>query len=239
MRETTVLRLDRWWADTFDVTTDRVWDGVSVRPHTRLGDYEGWWVAWRSADGEAPTGVHVSAPASATAAQVARLEQHDLDTLADPDFWRGFAGGLDQRVVGPATHTYLDVDPGPAQGVVALGTDELARLRTGLDAADWEESGWADSPPLAWGVLEGDEVLAAANLNPWDGAPRDIGVAVLPEHRGLGLARVVGRHAASYAVREHDVARWSARDDNLASLATARVLGFEPWCTQLAVRRAG
>jgi hypothetical protein len=46
----------------------------------------------------------------------------------------------------------------------------------------------------------------------------------------------VGRHAASFAVREHGFARWGARDSNVASRAASRRLGFERWCSQLAVR---
>ena len=46
----------------------------------------------------------------------------------------------------------------------------------------------------------------------------------------------VGRAAASYAVSRHGLARWRARTTNSASIGAARRLGFEPWCTQLAIR---
>ena len=80
--------------------------------------------------------------------------------------------------------------------------------------------------------------MAASNLNLWDGLPRDVGVLVAPEARGRRLAPVVAQHAASYAIAEHGLARWGARNTNSGSLATARRLGFTAYCTQLALRPA-
>jgi hypothetical protein len=53
------------WRNVFDVG-DALWSRVSVlHPHGVLGDHDGWYVAWRD------NGVHVSAPSSATADEVA------------------------------------------------------------------------------------------------------------------------------------------------------------------------
>ena len=49
-------------------------------------------------------------------------------------------------------------------------------------------------------------------------------------------AVVVARHAASYALTQHGLARWGGRDTDAASPATARRLGFEAFCSPLAVR---
>ncbi len=45
------------------------------------------------------------------------------------------------------------------------------------------------------------------------------------------------RTATSYAVRQHGYARWRCRDTNVPSARAAERLGFEPYATQLAVRR--
>jgi RimJ/RimL family protein N-acetyltransferase len=105
-----------------------------------------------------------------------------------------------------------------------------------VDPADWEESGFADEPPLAFVLAVEGRQVAAANLNVLDGIPRDIGLVVAPHARGRGLAAEVGAHAASYAIRDSGLARWAARIGNDASTRTAARLGFEPYVTQLAVR---
>ena len=68
------------------------------------------------------------------------------------------------------------------------------------------------------------------------GEPRLFPVLVAPHARGRGLAAEVGRHAASYAIRDRGLARWAARIGNEPSTRTAARLGFEPYVTQLAVR---
>jgi hypothetical protein len=47
---------------------------------------------------------------------------------------------------------------------------------------------------------------------------------------------VAAANLTSYAVSVHGFARWRARTTNRGSLGAAQRLGFEPWCTQLAIR---
>ena len=51
-----------------------------LHPHGMLGDYEGWYVAWR--DG----GVHVSAPSLAAAEEVASLRDETPISLQAAEF---------------------------------------------------------------------------------------------------------------------------------------------------------
>jgi RimJ/RimL family protein N-acetyltransferase len=223
--------LHQWWADRFTIERPAVWASVSARPHGMLGDYPGFFVAWRD------TGVHVSLPAGVDPGVERELAGHAVKDLQQPEFWHDFAAVRGLEVIGPSTHLYLDVDPGGGAGVTTPTEDELASLRARTGDDDWRESGFADAPvDRTFGLHHDGVLVAASNLNLFDGKPRDIGVLVAPEARGRGLAPVVARHAASYAVREHGLARWGARDTNVASLATARRLGFEPFCTQLAMR---
>jgi len=220
-----------WWSCVFDFEKPVLWRGVSVRAHTVLADYPGLYVAWRE------QGLHVSAPAPDVPELQDRLAGAGLERLRDEAFWQGLAEERGVALVGPSTHHYLDVDPGPVAEVVVPTAGDLAGLRERAGEADWRESGCADTA-MPFCLRRDGVLLAASNLNLWDGTPRDIGVLVAPEARGRGLAPVVGRHAASHAVREHGLARWGARNTNVASLATARRLGFGSWCTQLALRPA-
>ncbi|NYD42462.1 GNAT family N-acetyltransferase [Nocardioides panaciterrulae] len=231
MRPENEQYLQRWWSGVFAIEERSLWSSVTVRPHGVLGDYPGLFVALR---GE---GVHVSAPADDVEDLAAHLVRAAPDLLRQDAFWAELAEERGVALIGPSTHHYLDVDPGPVPGVVVPTVEQLASLRSRAGDADWRESGFADtSRPFG---LERDGVLvAASNLNAWDGLPRDVGVLVAPEARGRRLAPVVARHAASYAVTAHGLARWGARNTNLGSLATARRLGFAAYCTQLALRPA-
>ena len=227
--------VDQWWADLLGAASAELWQAPTVRPHSALGDYPGWFVAWRG------RGVHVSAPPGTREETLSALLTTPAETLASADFWVSLADRHGLVVRGPATHHFLDVDPGadPARGVDQVDPAEVDALRDLVDADDWDESALgSDERSHGFVVREGSRVLAAAILRPFADHPRDIGVLVDPGARGRGLGLRVGRAAAAYAVREHGFARWPCRTDNAPSMATARRLGFEPWCTQLAVRPA-
>ncbi len=234
MQDLTRRQVEQWWRDVFD-THDALWSTVTVRhPHGLLDDYAGWYVAWRD------TGVHVSAPSSADADEVASLSQESAITLQATEFWQAFANQRGFELRGPSTHFYLDVDAGPSAGVVELSADEVELLRATMPPDEWDEGGMAgrSSPPLSFGVVEDGRPVACAVLNEWRDVPSDLGVVVDPSRRGQGLATTVGGHAASYAVREHGIARWRAATTNVPSTRAARRLGFEGYATQLAVRPA-
>jgi len=223
--------VDAWWADLFGINHDEVWRAVTVQPHARLGDYPGFFTAWRG------DGVHVSLPATVDDDTPRTLARSTIDVLQSPEFWASFADTAQGRLIGPATHHYLDLDPGPDTDVVPIAVDEVSALREAVSAEEWEESGLADDDvELVFGLHEDGVLVAAASLSPFADAARDVGVLVVPDARGRQLVDRVGRTAASHAVREHGLARWVARATNHDSVAAAQRLGFEAWCTQLAIR---
>lgn len=231
MREQKVDVVDEYYAGLLGVDRASLWHDVTVRAHSgRLRDVDGLYVVRRD------QGVHVSAPAGEVAATRRALETADPSELRDLTYWRGLANDLGRRVVGPSTHAYLDRDPGAVPGVTEVSLGDLEGLRATVGAAEWSESGWDDDPGRVFGLLEGDHVMAAANLNLFHHGLRDVGVLVAPPARGRGLALPVAQHAASVAVRDAGFARWGARQGNTASVAVSRRLGFEPWCSQLALR---
>lgn len=229
MRTETEELVEDSWASLFDVDRAELWNRVTVRPHQLLGDYPGWFVAWRH------DGVHVSVPAGPHDEVVEALLRESPDRLRDLDHWRQLADGLGLRVIGPATHHYLDRDPGPSPTVTEVPVSETARLRSTVTQEEWQEAGMDDGL-VAFGRYAGDELVAASTLADFADAPRHIGVLVSSPARGRGLVDEVGRSAAAYAVRHHGLARWRARPDNRGSSGAAARLGFEPWCTQLAIR---
>jgi GNAT superfamily N-acetyltransferase len=229
MRDRTRREVEQWWRDVFEVH-DALWSKVTVRhPHGLLGDYTGWYVAWRDA------GVHVSAPSNAGADEVASVSREGPLALQSVEFWHAFAQQRGLTVVGPGVHRYLDEDPGPTDGVQRIDPKELLALRDLVDEDDWDESGFedalAESGAVAFGTTGGGAVLTELA-----GAPRNIGLLVADDARGAGLGTKLGRAAASYAVIRHGYARWRSRDTNVPSCRTAERLGFEPYATQLAVR---
>lgn len=233
MRQATRDAVDACWREVFGVG-DELWSSVTVlHPHGYLGDYEGWYVAWHGA------GVHISAPSTAVADEVASLADQAGPDLAASEFWQAFAQKRGLELIGPSTHAYLDVDPGADDGVVELSRSDIEVLRAEVRPEEWTEAGMSDEPAprLVFGIVRDGRPAAAAVLNLWAGTPRDIGVVVAEPYRGRSLAARVGAHAASYAIRAHGVARWRAATTNVASVRTAERLGFEPYATQLAVRR--
>jgi GNAT superfamily N-acetyltransferase len=229
MRDATRREAEQWWRDVFDVH-DTLWSNVTVlHPHGLLGDYAGWYVAWRD------SGVHVSAPSDADANDVASLANEAPVSLQAVAFWHAFAQQRGLEVIGPAVHRYLDDDPGPADGVQVVAPDSLLALRDEVSDDDWWESGFDDALSEEGAVAFATDGGAAV-LTDLAGAPRHVGLLVARDARGRGLGVELGRAAASYAVRHHGYARWRSRDTNIASTRAAQRLGFEPFVTQLAVR---
>lgn len=243
MQEATRRDVESFWSDLFGVARDELWQRVTVQhPHSRLGSFEGWYVAWRA------DGVHVSAPSSADAEDVASLTATNPVELQDPAFWQVFARQRLLQVVGPARHHYLDEDPGVPTDVEQVDPVRLTLLRGRTTAEEWEESGVPDAlveggeAVALWGSTGEEDrpwvpaLLGGAVLTETAGARRDVGILVAQEARGRGVGLRLGRAAASYAIAWHGWARWTCRTDNEASLRTAARLGFEPYATQLALK---
>lgn len=230
MDQASWTRIDNWWAELFGCPKPLLWQGLSVEPHARLGDYEGILVAARSA------GCHVSLPAWAGDDLRESLSRQGISQLCEPDFWRGHRATAPLSVLGPSVHSYTDRDPGGSPGDPAA-LDDLTSFKIAVGEADWNEGGCADDLLKLFVVRDlFGEIVAAANLTEFLGRPADVGVVVHPHHRGRGLGLRVGTTATSYAVQERGIARWRALTGNNPSRSVAAELGFEPYCRQLAIR---
>ncbi len=231
MRQDSWGEVAAWWADLFGCEKALLWQGVSVSPHARLGDYEGIFVAHRDA------GCHISLPTWSDDNLRESLSQQGIPQFGDPWFWHALPATSGLSVLGPSVHSYTDHDPGTVAGVELADAEELVSFRSAIDDAEWHEGGFADALLRVFVLRESSgEIVAAANLTEFLGPPADLGVVVHPAHRGRGLGSRVGRAGTSYAVQHCGIARWRALTTNVASRSTAAALGFEDYCHQLAIR---
>lgn len=157
--------------------------------------------------------------------------------------------GSDAQVDGPSWHGYADARSflgtadDSAQPVDGDETTLLAFL-DGNHLADRAESGFprvvcsADPETTRfWIFREDDRVVAAGNMTDWRGLPADVGVLTEPSQRSRGLARrLVGTMVAD-ALPAVGVVRYRALASNVASLALAERLGFEPYGQNFRARR--
>jgi GNAT superfamily N-acetyltransferase len=132
------------------------------------------------------------------------------------------------RVLGPTCYGYVTADGVPAAGgqVRALGVDDLDALDVlhGRTAADQVDESGTDGLP-AFGVFDGDQLLAVACLKSWHAMPT-IGVLTDPAHRGRGMARQVVAAAARAGLARREEVQYRAFHDNRASVAVGRASGF-------------
>jgi hypothetical protein len=75
--------VDHWWSEQFGIAETDIWRVPTVRTHTVLGDYAGWFVAWSG------SGVHISAPVDTSVQTLERMRATPAETLAGVGFWRG------------------------------------------------------------------------------------------------------------------------------------------------------
>lgn len=149
MQEQAQELVDDWWSSVFGVADEALWRSATVRPHSaRLGLYDGFFISWR--DG----GVHVSLPKSCTRDTVDALRSTAPFLLQQEGFGRAFATDRSLQLIGPATHGYLDRDPGPDPQVREVPVEEVAVLRDQVSADEWQESGFADTTLVSFGWHE-------------------------------------------------------------------------------------
>ena len=190
----------------------------------------------------------VVVPADEVESAQAALVGLDAREAFTEDTLRMLVGG-DACIDGPSWHSYADgwTFLGAPDGAVAQvdgGDISLLTFLEDNDVADWAESGFPRDPASAdpetaqfWVLREHGRVAAAGNLTEWRGLPADVGVLTSPAERGQGLAiRVVATMVAA-ALPAVGVVRYRALASNVASLAVARRLGFEPYGQNYRCRR--
>jgi hypothetical protein len=93
--------------------------------------------------------------------------------------------------------------------------------------------------PLVVGLFEGCSLLAVASYKLEGPAIADLGVLTNPLHRGGGLGRAVASEVTAGVIERGLIPQWWSLASNLASVAIARGLGYEPYAVEEGVRLAG
>lgn len=190
----------------------------------------------------------VVVPAKEVESARATLAGLDARAAFTPDTLRTLVGS-DAQIDGPSWHSYADAGSflGNADhSVQPVDGDQPALLEflDGNPLADRDESGFthvlgsADPETTRFWILQEDgRVVAAGNMTDWRGLPADVGVLTEPSRRRQGLARrLVGTMVAD-ALPAVGVVRHRALASNVASLALAERLGFEPYGQNFRARR--
>lgn len=88
----------------------------------------------------------------------------------------------------------------------------------------------------AWGVFDGERVVAGASTFPWRGF-EDIGVMTDPDYRGRGLGRAAVSAVCTTLLARDAIPVYRHDLRNRASQRVAQALGFAPFLTVDALRR--
>jgi GNAT superfamily N-acetyltransferase len=155
-------------------------------------------------------------------------EDDPMRALLPPDPYHvGRAMDYTERVPPQGEDDEPDV-PAPS-GLVLADIDEAVlpgiewyedTLHAFGSAARWTELG------VGRALLSGSQVVAQAMAGPRDRGLLEMGVVTHPEHRRRGYGRLLSRIVARACEARGDRVWWNTSDDNVASQAIARALGF-------------
>jgi hypothetical protein len=139
-----------------------------------------------------------------------------------------FAGDRPTEILGPTTLSYLDAARfRPVDGAVAAIAvgPEIEALETAAGDADADEAAVGDvmSPVFVTRSTDGS-VTSACGYRIWGAGVAHMCILTHPDHRGRGLAKVVGSAATAHALSADLLPQWRAIPP--ASIAIARSLGY-------------
>ena len=101
-----------------------------------------------------------------------------------------------------------------------------------LDEAFVELDHWLVLGAMNFTDGEGETIMAASSVYPWDGTTlADVGIVTSPAFRGRGLARTVVRAAAIATLAKGYEPQYRCQLTNTASKATGEASGFELFAT--------
>jgi GNAT superfamily N-acetyltransferase len=232
---TTRERVDAFWSSTLDVeVSDLHTPGVRVRPNPP--DRATWRGVYVLAFEKAAC---VFAPDDLLEVAAACAVDNDAETVLEPQCWEDVLDDI-QLAFGPVVHFYRDHRDGlddlaHGRRINPQDSDALSSLRGAVAAEEWMSAGFTAQPAMLFGIFEGDQMVAAANLTSGPDAATDIGVVIHPDVRGQGYAVKIAATAARQALVMHGVARFRALASSEAALSIAAELGFSEYGRNLAL----
>lgn len=127
--------------------------------------------------------------------------------------------------------------PAPRGQIELLTGDGLASLTSLRDSApaEWEEAG-IEGDSQVFGLCVDERIVAVASYEHWSGRVAQLRVFCHPAYRRRGLAAEPLKAATSDALAGELLPQYRARDDNAASVALARRVGFAEYGWMATVR---
>jgi GNAT superfamily N-acetyltransferase len=233
---TTHERIDRFWAGTLGIEVASLHTpGVGVHPNPP--DRATWRGIYVLAFDKAAC---VFAPRDLLDTVTRAVADTDADTLLETTVWHELLGEHIHAAFGPVSHFYRD-EPSGLEGL-AVGrrinprdSDALGALRGAVHAREWLTAGFTAQPAMLFGLFEGDQMVAAANLTSGPDAATDIGIVIHPDARGKGYGVRIAATAARQALLMHGVARLRALASSAPMVAVAKRLGFNEYGRNLEI----
>lgn len=131
-------------------------------------------------------------------------------------FWLGYA----------TADTFAAVGEPDVQPLAAEHRDALDDLRARVSEHEWVDAGMEMDTRQEFGLVLGDQLAAVGTLNPFRGAPANVGVLTHPEHRGRGHGTAMLSALTAIALAESSVVQCRVLEDNRTAVAMARKLGY-------------
>lgn len=230
MRAEAEERVDRYWADVFEVEAPQVW-APGIHTTWARDPWPGVYVLVR------PGVVRLRASQASRSLLEPLLGPVTAGDALDVEYWRRLLGAFSPQVLGPAIHSYRSAPvPSTGEGGIDVVTeDDLLAFSREVGDAEFDESGLADAS-RAFGAREAGRLVAVAGLSAWMAVPSDIGVLTRPDVPGRGYGRRVAAAAVDEAVASAGIARWRSLASNTASRSLARSLGFEDRGANIGIR---
>jgi len=230
MEQDIAERIDYYWADSFGLSIeDYLEPGVRVvrERDTRPKRYVR--VLARAESCIISTYSELEAELCRRAAGLTPADCHSDATVAE------LFSGLCEEPPDPGYHAFLDGDgfrPFRLPCVRRLAFGDREALNRFLHECPIEDVSASSLGPLrqfVYGYVEGDRVLAAAFFTLWTPYAVSIGPLTHPEHKRRGLGKAVASAAIEAALHCGFLVLWQAGLDNVASVSTAKALGFREY----------
>jgi RimJ/RimL family protein N-acetyltransferase len=211
------------------VLTGEIWTDDPAEPT--------WAVAMETADGTVYAGGALTSELLADVLSGVRTASGDFifgfsgprdpvrKLLPAEPYWRGEAIDFTERR--PPSDEAALLRPPDGVRVVPIDAELLAHTEWYADTLHafgsverWLELG------LGFGALVGDELVAEALAGPRCRGLLEMGIVTREAHRRRGYATLASRHLAVECEARGERVWWNASADNVASIATARRIGF-------------
>jgi GNAT superfamily N-acetyltransferase len=212
--------------------------GVTVIPHgAAFATYNGVYALRATQTG----GLVISVPADEYANVLDAVLGASADDLFDAERLASLFDGRVERVVGPASLSYVDdATFAPAAGAHVRMLDERDRtaveaMRAACDPEEWEHGDIDFDRNSVCGAFEGAALVSVAS---WEdrGGLANVGVVTHPAHRGRGHARAAAGAIVEHLLRDGALPQWQTLISNAPSLGVGRALGCIELYRSIAIR---